>query len=138
MVARVPNLVRLVSLLLLYLTVGCAAENPAAPTPIDLQLTLAPGQTAGVEGTGVGLRFDRVTGDSRCPIDAICVQGGDASVHITVLTPGEAAAYELHTGSMQPVRHRALTIELVDLQPYPFSARPVEPSEYRATLRVTR
>jgi len=137
-IARVPNLVRLIPLLALLLAVGCSGDGPTAPTPIDMQVTLAPGQTAGVEGTGVGLRFDRVSGDSRCPIDAICVQGGDASVHITVLTPGEATAYELHTGSMQPVRHGALTIGLIDLQPYPFSARPVEPSEYRATFRVTR
>lgn len=44
----------------------------------------------------------------------------------------------LHTGSLQPVRHDSLTITLVELSPYPFSSRTIQPGEYRATLQVTR
>jgi hypothetical protein len=39
---------------------------------------------------------------------------------------------------MQPARYGDLTIALVELAPYPFSSRTIEPDEYRATLRVTR
>jgi hypothetical protein len=39
---------------------------------------------------------------------------------------------------MEPVTHDGLTISLVELQPYPFSSRTIEPGDYRATLRVTR
>jgi hypothetical protein len=39
---------------------------------------------------------------------------------------------------MRPVKHGDLTIELVQLSPYPFSSRTIQPDEYRATLRVTR
>jgi hypothetical protein len=85
------------------------------------------------------LRFEGVTGDSRCPIDAICIQGGDASVQLTVVPDsGAGRAYVLHTGDMRPVSHNELTIALVDLTPYPFSTRPVAPQEYRATVRVSR
>jgi hypothetical protein len=39
---------------------------------------------------------------------------------------------------MKPVTHEDLTIALVELAPYPFSSRPIQPGDYRATLRVTR
>ena len=44
----------------------------------------------------------------------------------------------LHTGDMKPVTHEDLAIALVELTPYPFSSRPIQPGDYRATLRVTR
>jgi len=87
----------------------------------------------------ITLRFDGVSGDSRCPGDAICIQGGDALVQIAVLPRrGTARSYDLHTGDMRPVAHEDLTIALVELSPYPFSSRPIQPSDYRATLRVSR
>ncbi len=39
---------------------------------------------------------------------------------------------------MAPVKHDGLTIGLVELSPYPFSARPIGPADYRATPRVAR
>jgi hypothetical protein len=103
-------------------------------------MVLSPGQTVAIEGADSSLRFQGVIGDSRCPGDAICIQGGDALVRIDVIpSRGSASTYDLHTGSMQPVRHEDLTIELVELNPYPFgSLPPIGPSDYRATLRVTR
>jgi hypothetical protein len=92
-----------------------------------------------VSEAGISLRFEGVSGDSRCPIDAICVHGGDALVQIVVLpTRGGSQAYALHTGDLRPVAHDDLTIGLVELTPYPFSARPIQPSDYRVTLRVSR
>jgi hypothetical protein len=112
-------------------------ESVTGPTvPVGQSFELAPGGTASIAGA-MSVRFDGVTGDSRCPADAICVWGGDAIVHITVLGGG-GSPYELHTGSMAPVRHGDSTITLVQLVPYPFSGRTIPPGEYRATLRVTR
>jgi hypothetical protein len=122
----------------LLLSVGCAFSPTEPGEPVNVQVVLAPGQLATIEGTSTQVRFDRVSGDSRCPADAMCVLGGDAIVQITVLESSRAAEYELHTGTMRPVQHDRLTIALEQLQPYPFSAHPIEPNEYRATLRVTR
>lgn len=85
------------------------------------------------------MEFTGVSGDSRCPADAICIQGGDALVHVRVST-GLTRSYELHTGdsSRAAVTHGAFRIALVDLQPYPFSSRTIDPDDYRATMTVVR
>jgi hypothetical protein len=100
-------------------------------------VVLAPGQTTEI-AAGLSLRFIGVTGDSRCPADALCVQGGDAVVRISILSNGSTAERDLHTGTMQPVTFEAVRVELIQLEPYPFSSRTIRPDEYRATLRVTR
>ena len=100
---------------------------------------MEPGDAAAIDGTDVRVRFLRVSGDSRCPADVVCIQGGDAIVHIRAGN-GDTRDFELHTGdeSRAAVSHEGLRIALVSLQPYPFSSRTIQPDEYRATLRVTR
>jgi hypothetical protein len=121
------------------LMMGCDEPAPTGPTvPIDSEFVLAPQQSAVIAGTDASIRFVRVDGDSRCPADAFCIQGGDARVRLEVTSSAGRREYELHTGDMQPVRHDDLTIHLVQLVPYPFSSRSIAPDEYRVTLRVTR
>lgn len=122
----------------LFTLPGCD-ESPTGPTaPLNTAFTLAAGETATVAGAGLSIRFNRITGDNRCPADVVCVLGGSADVHLTVRSAESTAEHVLRTGDMQPVRHHAFTIALVQVAPYPFSARPIEPSEYRVTLTVTR
>jgi hypothetical protein len=85
------------------------------------------------------MRFEEVANDSRCPIDAICVSAGDAVVIITVADELGSSRYELHTSitGSRSVSHRSLSVEIVELQPYPLSSRRTEPSAYRATFKVT-
>ena len=129
---------RLVLLLTLALCTACN-EVVGPSVEFNEQFTLAPGETASVKGTRTSITFVGVEGDSRCPADAICIQGGDALVHVTATTPQSSRDYELHTGDMRPVQHEGLTIALVQVQPYPFSSRPpITPDDYRVTLKVTR
>lgn len=126
--------------LLLFIAAGCVQGSSTAPTgPFDLTVVLAPGQSAAFDEAPLVLRFVGVMGDSRCPADAFCIQGGDALVRIDVTSDrGQLAIYDLHTGSMQPIQHNDVTIALVELSPYPFSSRTIDPRDYRATLRLTR
>jgi hypothetical protein len=127
-------------ILLFCLLLAACNDNPMGPTvPLNQHFELAPAQSVVIEDESVSIRFDGVTGDSRCPADAICVQGGDAIVNITVTNPfGGRTPYELHTGDMRSVQAGDLTIELIALVPYPFSAQPIRPEDYRTTLRVTK
>jgi hypothetical protein len=120
---------------------ACDESSPAAPSVgLNSRFTLSPGGLAQVDGAGFRLQFVEVTGDSRCPGDAICIQGGDALVHVRVVDGG-SFSYELHTGdsSRAAVVHGGFRIALEELQPYPFSSRPpIQPGDYRATFVVSR
>jgi hypothetical protein len=124
---------------LLVALFGCGTAT-APSGPLDSQVVIAAGRTMSVPDAGVSVTFVGVEGDSRCPGDAICIQGGDAVVRLTVDGLGSRETIDLHTGDPRVVgRHENLTIALVDLQPYPFGSRPpIQPSDYRATLRLTR
>jgi hypothetical protein len=93
-----------------------------------------------IADAGISVQLIGVTGDSRCPADALCIQGGDAVVHVRVFDASAPSVYELHTGDSRraSAAHRDLRIELLELQPYPFSSRTINPSDYRATIVVSR
>ena len=122
----------------LFLMTGCDDAQTSPTAPVNTEFTLAPGEARRIDGEFVTVRFIGVSGDSRCPADAICVLGGSATVEIAVASGLSNRSYDLRTGDMQPVVHEGLTIALVQLMPYPFSARTIAPDEYRATLKVTR
>ncbi len=118
---------------------GCSGSSPTHPTvPLNTEFALAPGESRIIEGELLIVRFTGVTGDSRCPADAFCIQGGSADVGITAVSDQSSRNYALKTGDMRPVQHDVFTISLVQVAPYPFSSRTIAPAEYRATFRVTR
>jgi hypothetical protein len=119
------------------LLAGCASTTLAPTTPFTKEVTIAQGKSASIVD-GVAVQFVAVSGDSRCPADATCIQGGDAVVKLQVTSAGDTRDVELHTGHMQPVASGNLTFELLQLLPYPFSSRTIRPDEYRATMRVSR
>jgi len=125
----------------LLVMTGCDEKSPTGPSvSFNQQVTLAPGQTASVDGTDVRLQFVAVSGDSRCPADALCITGGDALVQVRASGGNTATDYQLHTGNsaLASATFGAVRFSLVQLQPYPFSSRTIAPGEYRATLEVTR
>jgi hypothetical protein len=126
-------------LFLIAAAAGCGASVVGPRNPIDRPFTLGVREATAISGTGLVVEFSGVTGDSRCPADAICIQGGDAIVHIRVTGNG-TANYELHTGdtTRRTAAHGPYRISLVELQPYPFSSAPIVPNDYRATLIVRR
>ncbi len=131
-------MVRLLIALCLMGMTACAG-SPTAPTPLNQQVVIAPGQTVSISGADLSIRFEGVLSDSRCPANALCVWAGDALVRIQVQPrEGSNKAYDLHTAENRPVTHDDVTIELTQLLPYPFTADPIDASAYRATLRVTR
>jgi hypothetical protein len=109
--------------------------NVALGTPFDMKI----GTTALVPG-GLRVRFDAVASDSRCPINATCVHAGEAVVVMTFSERSRARVQqELRTNPTgSQVTHADYTISLMELQPYPFAGHPTPPSDYVATVTVTR
>src|SRR4029453_17014055 len=107
--------------LCLLAATACAEKQPFGPTVgANERVTPAPNEGGTVRDVDLSVRFVNVTGDSRCPADAVCIQGGDALVHILVLDGGAWSPYELHTGdsSRASITHKGARIALVELQPY--------------------
>jgi hypothetical protein len=120
-------------------TVGCA-RNPNQPgdLPLRQSVEMRAGSSVTLEG-GLTIAFDRVTSDSRCPMNAFCVWAGDAIVAVSLSQgPGGPAARELHTDARAPeVSYLAYSIKLLTLAPYPQTEREIRPQDYVATIEVT-
>ena len=121
----------------LLLASGCAS-SPAAPTDPET-VTLAPGATTTYGD--LRLTFVRITGDSRCPGDAICITAGDAQAAIETNVSGFPRASEVHlfATDKRTIAHGDYTITFEGLAPYPFvSLGPIQPANYRATFKISR
>lgn len=125
-------------LLVVALAAAGCGDSPTAPSVVLGQdVRLAPGERVEVAGSFT-LEFEGVVNDSRCPADALCVTGGDATVRLLARRPnGVTNPVDLHTGDMAPVQYATYTVSLIELSPYPFSARPIAPEDYRVTIRIS-
>jgi len=120
------------------LSLACGS-NPNQPTDIPLgqSFDLRSGTSAALQD-GLRVTFNTVPSDSRCPMDAFCIWGGDAIVKVALSQSGSSQAErDLHTdaGASQAA-YLSYTIKLVTLAPYPRSDRPIKPEDYVATLVV--
>ena len=127
--------------LLLLAALGCGGSDLEPSTPIDATVTLAYTETLTVANAGgLALRFDAVTEDSRCPLNALCVSAGRAVVKVTVIGTAGAQAVEI---ASDPAAARAATaqgvrVEWQQLMPYPYAGQPTSAQDYRLTVRVVR
>jgi hypothetical protein len=122
-------------IVLAALTASCAS-SPAAPTD-PATVTLAPG--ASTEFGSLELTFVRVTGDSRCPGDAICISAGDAQALIELDGFGSRKSNEIYLvdPSKKTVTAGDYVVTFDALTPYPFvSLGPIAPANYRATFTL--
>ena len=104
----------------LFLATGCSSNGPLTPAPpVNREVVVPVENSVTVPEASATIAFQRVVGDSRCPADALCIQGGDAIVRIEVSSAAGRGGYDLHTGNNRPVVHHDLTIHLVQLEPYP-------------------
>jgi hypothetical protein len=122
--------------------VGSPDRSPDVSAALAQDFQLRPGETVELQGRGVRLTFVKVLEDSRCPIDAVCVWAGNATIQLHVRGHGEDDL-ELNTLGDTPTRPSSADFEgyrirLVSLvNPNRASAeRAPESSDYLATFRV--
>lgn len=114
---------------------GCF--NPSGPDAVvGTPFQLKTGASATLPESAK-LRFDTVRSDSRCPIDAICITAGDATIAVTLMRSSGNEAREVHTIPAQShFTYANYIIKLTELQPYPRSDRQAKPEDYVATFVV--
>lgn len=128
---------------------GCGAAEPGpvageefqgspVVAAVDGRVRLAPGETARLAGGTVFLTFLEVESDSRCPIDAVCIHEGNASVAVRVRA-GSGPSRTMTLGTHQEPRQvdvGGLVIRLERLEPAPRAAESTPPGDYRAGFLV--
>ena len=129
---------RATALVAALLTAACL-DTPTSPdAAIGRPFELRAGATVAVSG-GLTIKFGAVRSDSRCPMDAICVWAGEATVALSVMaSSGGPETRDLSTmpGS-SAVDYAAYRISLTGLSPYPRASQQIRPGDYVATLVVT-
>lgn len=128
------------------LLAGCGSSTPSSSLPVptttdvslDQTFTLAPGQSARIPSQGIEVRFDSVSGDSRCPEDVVCVWAGDAAINLTLTKGAQSRAVAIHT-TLDPkvITEGEILISLVKLAPNTNSTKSIPQGEYRVQLKAS-
>lgn len=125
---------------LLTVAIGCASvETPVVAADPGVAFALPLGKTASVNGSRARITFNKVTDDSRCPVDVVCIWAGDAKVELTIVRDGSAADTRVIsiTSPNNEVVSGDLRIRLVGLAPAPRQSEPSARRAYVAQLVVT-
>lgn len=120
---------------------GSSVDADAGAVVLGRNFKVRYGNEVTVKGHNLKVKFDAVLDDSRCPSDVTCVWGGDAKVVINVRQANaKASKIELHTATQlgQAGKYKQYVIKLVALDPYPKTSVKVKPSDYVATLLITK
>lgn len=127
--------------------VACSVVDPgaamgAAPTrrvAVDEAFRLKAGEAVVVDELQLG--FEAVLQDSRCPKGEQCIVAGDVTLRLWLQQgAGERLTRDLRLAASGAATARALghDVQLLALDPYPVSGRPVKATDYVATLKVGR
>jgi hypothetical protein len=113
------------------------AAVPSSAGPFDLKV----GQSIEVGPDGLTVGFDRVAGDSRCPIGVLCIWEGDAAVAMWAQSDShERMDFELHTHAFfdqHSVDFHGYVITLLLVEPYPVYEHPIPPESYSVKFIVS-
>lgn len=91
-----------------------------------------------VSALGVSLTPLAVEEDSRCPMDVMCIQAGQARVQIMTQDGMGTSTATIVLGAQEPLTTETAAIWLAEALPYPLASDPTEDAQYRFTFRVDR
>jgi hypothetical protein len=115
-------------------------RKPTVDAVLDVPFTLAVGQSGVFADENLSVIFVRVVDDTRCPIDAMCVWAGDATMAVYARKVGKAAKTLNLTlsGNAQPVEYEGFGFRAQHLLPGQVSGEPIPPQDYTVELLVNR
>jgi hypothetical protein len=119
---------------------GVPVQQGAAGPELGKPFPIKAAETITLDSGNLSVTFEKVTGDSRCPVNVTCIWEGDATVVLKVKKPkGDASSVEVHTsGRFGPeASFENYRIKLQDLKPQPRAETPTDQKAYIATLVVT-
>ena len=123
-------------------TATTATTTPGTlPALLNVQFTLAPGQTVRIQSESMDIRFVDVTGDSRCPQGVECIWAGQVSCAVDItknnilnqVTLSDSAGSGALTGQDFQNYHIFFSVT-----PSPAAGKQIAGGDYRLTLTVSQ
>jgi hypothetical protein len=116
------------------------SPKPTVHAVLNVPFTLAAGQSGVLDDEELSVTFVRVLDDTRCPIDAMCVWAGDATMAVYARKVGKAAETLDLTlqGNAQGVVYEGFGFHAQHLLPAQLSGEPIPQRDYTVELLVNR
>lgn len=131
-------------LLMALLLAACDTSMEPSRTPtvhanLNVPFTLAAGQSAVLDDEDLSVTFVRVLNDSRCPLDATCIQAGDATMSVRAALEGHVATTLNLTLAGEPTAvYEGFVFHAQQLLPGQLTGRTIAPGDYRVQLLIDR
>ncbi len=122
-------------IILVGLAGGCFGIDPAE-VPLGEEFELTPNQSTRVIGSDLTVAFRRVVGDTRCPIDVVCVVEGKAGIELELFGAATRGPVLIQSSLPATWTDDRYSITIVDLRPHTSTSRPIKPEEYQLRLVV--
>jgi len=128
-----------------FALVGCDTSTESStpsnvPAGLNTPFTLSVGQTGLLNAEHLSVTFLGVPSDTRCPVDIVCMQAGDATLSIRAEKggkPGVNLAIAL-SDDPQTAMFEGYAIDARRLLPDQMTGRTIPAGEYTVTLVVNR
>jgi len=135
------NCIALTAIVILCLTLQPDAFGFPPVAHLDSPFDLKVGETADIN-SDFQITLLNVLDDSRCPSDVTCIWEGTVSAEVNIVKDGEnRGKYVIPFGLIDSAASQSIDgffIMLYDVKPYPISTNQITPSEYVATLIVSK
>lgn len=109
--------------------------TPTPPVTVfkEGDLILGIGQEAKIGG--LNIKINKLTQDSRCPIDVVCIQAGSVSVSATFIDKTHSETMNI-SSDKGPYNFGDYAVSIVSVTPATKSTKQISPNEYRITFHV--
>jgi len=112
---------------------GPLCEFEACPEMVERESTIA-ALNERILTDGIHITPLRVTEDSRCPADVVCVQAGTVALDTLLEVDGVTTSMNMSLGT--PISFLGKRIELINVLPSASSVAAIVPTDYRFEFRV--
>jgi hypothetical protein len=136
-----PRYLLCMFILLPGLLLSCAGTGELVKADLGQKVTLRIGQTAQIESEQLSIRFNGISGDSRCPGGVTCVWAGEVNCDVTVTYKGSSADITLTQSGLTepPAEETYQEYRLIfSVEPYPEAGKQISPADYRLILTVNK
>lgn len=108
----------------------------ASPEELGLKLNegiIGVGETKLLKG--IKITLNSVVQDSRCPVDADCIEGGAITANVTFVSDTDKERFNMPSDEI-PRAFDAWQVSIIEVRPSRMSANDPEPNSYKVIFRV--